>query len=617
MNEKGRGRPTGPGAAPSSSNHDHPMSDLGTQSMSNGSSLVVDAALTWDQARTMARPLTEEGLLAPRYVAGTLDVAPDWFEFEDVPDDVNQAPSQGFVLDLENAREDVTDQITGFPTVLVADSLTELDVDDHEAPAFKVPVLVFATGDDPRDAQVIMAEIQGEHVGGILRQIADKAAGSRSRPYVTGTFADVLVTAGDQTRRELGFIPLTPAEDTRTQGAFRTWLANWRAKEIIRREEEARRQRMERLIREREEWYEADQIARERREAAKLAEAGGSLEPLNWTELFAEDYSKANFLPGKLLETGQQIALVGDGKAGKSLLVVDWCYHAVTGRTFLDGPDDLKPIRVLYLDAENNRSDLWMRLRSLGARPDELEGLVYLSFPALNPLDTTAGAAQVMDLVGRYEPDAVVIDTVSRFISGNENDADTWLALYRHLHRALKADGVAGIRLDHFGKDSTAGSRGSSAKSQDIDHVWELTAGVSDQAKDETGTTVRTPLRLKRTHTRTGLGPDDLDILRVGRKTEDAWVPGGTSHQVRAALDPFQVPETLVADAGLAARICEYLADHPDGASTSRVEREVDGRAEDIRKALRELEASGNLATARGPRGARIYRLARSFGEAS
>lgn len=588
MNEKEKGRPTGPGAAPSNSNHDHPMSDLGTQSTSAVSSLVVDMDVVLENleranGHRVPRPrrsVDPEKVLA--FLEGVTQVA------REIP-----APRRshgGAILDADG--NDITGLITEYPVAVVPREFM-----GGPQPATRADLVVFAPGEDPERIQD--AILQGQ----VMAQFLQRFEKDKGLPLV---FRELHISSGDQTRVELALVGLPGAEALRVSRAFRDLE-----------EEDKRAAELERLTRERELWHEADQAARERREAAKLAEAGGSLEPLNWTELFAEDYSKADFLPGKLLERGQQIALVGDGKAGKSLLVIDWCYRAVTGREFLEGPAGLEPIRVLYLDAENNRSDLWMRLRSLGARPDELEGLVYLSFPALNPLDTTAGAAQVMDLVAKYGPDAVVIDTVSRFISGKENDADTWLALYRNLHRALKAEGVAGVRLDHFGKEAEKGSRGSSAKSQDIDHVWELTAGVADQEVSEGVTTVRTPLRLKRTHTRTGLGPDSLDILRVGRKTDHEWVPGSTEHLVRAALDPFQVPEALVADAGLAARICEYLADHPDGTSTNQVVKNVDGRADDIRKALKELEASGNLATAAGKRGATNYRLARPFGGAS
>lgn len=127
-----------------------------------------------------------------------------------------------------------------------------------------------------------------------------------------------------------------------------------------------------------------------------------------------------------------------------------------------------------------------------------------------------------------------MIDTASRFVAGKENDSDTWLALYRLVHAPLKAAGIACWRLDHFGKDLERGARGSSAKTQDVDHVWELTHHGSQAETDGATTTVTTQLRLTRTHTRTGIGPDLLDVTRVGRKTGDLWLPGETAHRLTA-----------------------------------------------------------------------------------
>ena len=172
---------------------------------------------------------------------------------------------------------------------------------------------------------------------------------------------------------------------------------------------------------------------------------------------------------------------------------------------------------VLYVDQENPQGEIRARLLSFGAKPGELELLAYLSFPAFGPLDTAIGAAAFHAAVEHYDSALIIFDTVSRMISGKENDADTWLAFYRFAIMPIKAARRASIRLDHFGKDRERGSRGSSAKTQDVDHVWELTEAGGQR------------LRLQRTHTRTGRGPDDIWLRREGKKGPDGgWLPGRT-----------------------------------------------------------------------------------------
>lgn len=240
---------------------------------------------------------------------------------------------------------------------------------------------------------------------------------------------------------------------------------------------------------------------------------------LDWDQFFATDFGNVVMLPGRLMAPGQQITIVGDGKAGKSLFTQEWVWRMATGREFLDDKPGI-PVRILYLDAENGQEQVQERFYSFGAGPGRMGELRYASFPPVRPLDTAGGGADLMALVKATGAELIVLDTVSRFISGPENDADTWLSLYRHTLLPLKRDRVASVRLDHLGKDGDRGARGSSAKNQDVDHVWTLTAqggGV---------------LALKRTHTRTGIGPDEFAIRRDSRRDGDNWVPGATHHAV-------------------------------------------------------------------------------------
>ncbi|MFF9199999.1 AAA family ATPase [Streptomyces sp. NPDC014779] len=238
---------------------------------------------------------------------------------------------------------------------------------------------------------------------------------------------------------------------------------------------------------------------------------------LDWGTFFATDFGDIQLLPGRLMAPGQQITVVGDGKAGKSLFTQEWMWRMATGQSFL-GDKPQEPVRILYLDAENGQEQVQERFLSFGAGPRSMGELRYASFPPVRPLDTAGGGADLMALVKATQAQLVVIDTVSRFISGPENDADTWLSLYRHTLLPLKRDRISSVRLDHRGKDSERGARGSSAKTQDVDHVWELSA-LGGGA-----------LSLKRTHTRTGIGPDHFDLVRQARKDGDNWAHGGTRH---------------------------------------------------------------------------------------
>lgn len=271
---------------------------------------------------------------------------------------------------------------------------------------------------------------------------------------------------------------------------------------------------------------------------------------LDWAELFTRDWGAIDWMPGKFVERGQQMALIGDGKAGKSLFTFEWAWRLAAGLDFL-GDAGGRPLRVLYVDRENSQDDLYRRALAFGATPEQLAGVAYLSFPPFKPLDAD-GAEEFLKQVERYAPDVVVLDTVSRFVGGKENDAETWLNLYRMVHAALKRQGITGVRLDHFGKDAERGGRGSSAKSQDIDHVWELTAATPSKRSDEDHIVVETGLTLRRTHTRSGRGTDLFSITRTGWKdaADEDWIPGRTAHAVTdGATQGAWIVARLVAEA--------------------------------------------------------------------
>ena len=254
---------------------------------------------------------------------------------------------------------------------------------------------------------------------------------------------------------------------------------------------------------------------------------------LDWDPFFAIDFGKVELLPGKLLAPGQQITIVGDGKAGKSLLVQEWLWRMATGQSFL-GDRPQPSVSVLYVDAENGQQDIQERFLSYGAGPGRMGLLTYASFPPIRPLDTAGGGADLMQMVKDVEAQVVCLDTVSRFISGPENDADTWLSLYRHTLLPLKRAGIASVRLDHMGKDGERGARGSSAKTQDVDHVWELRAQGGGA------------LTLKRTHTRTGIGPDAFVLVRQAQRDGNSYRPGCTRHVLMDYDHIEQAPEGTV-----------------------------------------------------------------------
>ncbi len=134
---------------------------------------------------------------------------------------------------------------------------------------------------------------------------------------------------------------------------------------------------------------------------------------------------------------------------------------------------------VVYLDWEMGEADLYERLSDMGAGlQTDLSRLVYINHVELPPLDTPDGGRELgiwLDEIGAefLERHIVVIDTIGRAVSGEENSSDTVQAFSRYAGQELRRRGVTRVRLDHAGHEGEH-ARGASGKGDDVDIVWRL-----------------------------------------------------------------------------------------------------------------------------------------------
>lgn len=208
-------------------------------------------------------------------------------------------------------------------------------------------------------------------------------------------------------------------------------------------------------------------------------EPGSTIALIDWNELWA-DTTTLEWILEPLIPQARGVALYSPPKVGKSLLMLELAVAISNGTDALGVPTH--QTKVLYLDYENDpRADVKQRLIAMGHTPQALQNLAYASYPDLPPLNTPEGAEALLRAVHATGAGLVIVDTISRAITGEENDNNTWLDLYRYTGLALKREGVAMLRLDHSGKDVARGQRGGSAKSGDVDLVWRMTEAIPEE----------------------------------------------------------------------------------------------------------------------------------------
>lgn len=259
---------------------------------------------------------------------------------------------------------------------------------------------------------------------------------------------------------------------------------------------------------------------------------------IDWPTLWNRAGAPVDWLCEPLLIAGRAVAVFSPAKAGKSLLCLEIAAALATGRPVL-GNAAREPLQVVYVDLENIEEDILERLTDLGYGPADFPLLVtnlhYKSFPGLPALDSPKGGAHLRAIAEHYDARLVVIDTVSRVVEGPENEADTFRDLYRYAITPLKAAGRAVLRLDHSGRDVSRGQRGSTAKVDDLDAVWRLTARPGGAVD------------LHCTHRRHKHGADRLALVRLSDPLRH--MPGKVSAVIEAdvqevidQLDRLEIP---------------------------------------------------------------------------
>jgi Bifunctional DNA primase/polymerase, N-terminal/AAA domain len=198
--------------------------------------------------------------------------------------------------------------------------------------------------------------------------------------------------------------------------------------------------------------------------------------PLSSESFWNAKEEDQEFLVAPFIGRGRAHALFAAAKVGKSYIVLQaLAAAAVPGHSsWAETPAD--PIKILYLDYEMTEDDLRERLETFGYGPgDDFSRFHYIKASMLGAdLDTYEGGKALLEQATKWGVELVVIDTMSRAVSGDENDADTVRKFYQHTGRVLKANGIAWVRIDHAGKDGAKGQRGSSSKNDDVDVVWKL-----------------------------------------------------------------------------------------------------------------------------------------------
>jgi hypothetical protein len=198
---------------------------------------------------------------------------------------------------------------------------------------------------------------------------------------------------------------------------------------------------------------------------------------LDLENLFTNPPEPVELLAGGVLALGRITVIYAPAKTSKSLLVQFLSARLAQGAPALETTPS-RPLNIVYIDQEMTEQDWHERLRDMGFGVEEMRKLrAHLHVKNLQDwpaLDTPEGGRELAAVAAGHNADIVVIDTLSKVCAGPENENDTFQAFYRNTLLPLKREGRGAVVLDHPGKDVSRGPRGGSAKTDNVDLVWEL-----------------------------------------------------------------------------------------------------------------------------------------------
>lgn len=166
--------------------------------------------------------------------------------------------------------------------------------------------------------------------------------------------------------------------------------------------------------------------------------------------------------------------IVGAPKTGKTFLAIDLAGAVMTGRDWQGARSFPKSGKVFYLAGEGRRGVMrrftaWANYHApkLGTSGPELlaeitRNLVML--PGGLELQKEDDRGAILDIVGEFGPDLVLVDTLARHFRGGEENSSKDVGRYvQAVEEIAQETGAHVLSVHHLGKNTANGARGSSA----------------------------------------------------------------------------------------------------------------------------------------------------------
>lgn len=181
-------------------------------------------------------------------------------------------------------------------------------------------------------------------------------------------------------------------------------------------------------------------------------------------DTFSQQPAPISWLVKRWIQREALIMVHGPSGGGKTFVVLDWCLRMASGMAEWHG-NKVKPGAVVYLAGEGHHG-LRGRIAAWKHHHQAEHLRMWLSRNGCD-LNTPAGYARVVEQVRMLDtpPDLIVVDTLHRFLLGDENSAQDAKTMLDACNSLMAEFGCSVLLVHHTGVSDEAQhrARGSSA----------------------------------------------------------------------------------------------------------------------------------------------------------
>jgi hypothetical protein len=175
---------------------------------------------------------------------------------------------------------------------------------------------------------------------------------------------------------------------------------------------------------------------------------------LSLDQLMKQEIAQPPALIKDLLDGGEGAILAGPPNVGKSWLALEMALAVATGGKFLH-EFEVEQGSVLIIDEEGTEWGDQRRFDMLleGRGVDNITDLpLYLAIGKGYKLDTKEGLTAVRRMIERYKPNLVIIDSLIRVHSGDENVSKDMAKFFQISTKLMRSTGTAFVFVHHIKK---------------------------------------------------------------------------------------------------------------------------------------------------------------------